>query len=421
MSHIGRILGDGRNVIASYDDLLRFFEVNQIVGRKIKEIYPLCHDYMIKDMGELYPFDVDFKVPCGIETDGFICLVFEDGEELLIEIPGEAPIILGISKSINKRKKDGTCYSLNTMFGACIGKTISDIRFDRTNHRMLFPIYQDIDMSNQDEGINEMRIILEDNSQLVFYGWQDFFKVDYRNEEDEVNKIRFASLVSDLNMESKLKYGIVKPSDCIALSDFYDKLSKAIKDRNQYTKLKNIDIPFVLSVMTQAIESNIESYINFIIDIDKYAGYGIEISENPNKYNSICDVFINIYTATCEEDEGFHEPAFSYVFSFEYDERYLGYCECQAGNTDYREDKKCCGHGCDWTAPSFTFYKKECIAQEVWQGDQHDYWEFEDSYYAIDKEEAEKKRIRDRAEEMASLEDRILELQKRLDKLKSEQ
>jgi hypothetical protein len=40
---------------------------------------------------------------------------------------------------------------------------------------------------------------------------------------------------------------------------------------------------------------------------------------------------------------------------------------------DYREDKHCCGHGCDCTFCSFALYKVMHVGGDVWEGDEHDY------------------------------------------------
>lgn len=222
MSYLGRILEDGRIVMSTYEDIKHFFDANRIVGRKIVSIEPECLDYLIRNIEDFYPFEKEMNVSCGIETAGFISLVFEDGFTAEIEIPGEAPVILGTNgfPKDHYPENNGKAYLLKTMFRECIGKTIAEVKFEKTDHKMIFPIYKGIDMSDYDEGINEIRIILEDNSQLVLYGWEDFFEVDYRNAEDEEFQIGLRELLSELNEETKLKYGVVKLLDCPTLTTF---------------------------------------------------------------------------------------------------------------------------------------------------------------------------------------------------------
>ena len=85
--------------------------------------------------------------------------------------------------------------------------------------------------------------------------------------------------------------------------------------------------------------------------------------------------------------------------------------------TDYREDKHCCGHGCDATFCEFSLHKVLHITSGSWYGDEHDYWEFEDEFYTSDKELADKKAEEDKSRMIEELKNRIEADQKRLDEL----
>ena len=86
---------------------------------------------------------------------------------------------------------------------------------------------------------------------------------------------------------------------------------------------------------------------------------------------------------------------------------------------DYREDKQCCGHGCDAAFCEFSLYKVLHIASGSWEGDEHDYWEFEDEFYLSDKELSDKKEKEDREREIEVLRNRIEADQKRLAELEN--
>jgi len=88
--------------------------------------------------------------------------------------------------------------------------------------------------------------------------------------------------------------------------------------------------------------------------------------------------------------------------------------------TDYREDKQCCGHGCDASFCEFSLHKVLHIISDSWEGDEHDYWDFEDEFYLSDKELAEKKEKEDKEREVLELKNRIEADQKRLAELEGE-
>lgn len=113
-------------------------------------------------------------------------------------------------------------------------------------------------------------------------------------------------------------------------------------------------------------------------------------------------------------------PNYDYLISFTYDFRDYGYCECTPDMDDYREDKECCGHGCDATFCEFLLQKISYVKRDSWHGDEHDYWNFEDEFYLNDEELAAKKREEDKERMIEELKNRINEYDKKLKELEGE-
>ena len=63
--------------------------------------------------------------------------------------------------------------------------------------------------------------------------------------------------------------------------------------------------------------------------------------------------------------------------------------------------------------------KSFIISEHSWSGDEHDYWDFEDKFYADDKEENEKKLLAEREYKIKSLKETIENAQKELKKLEN--
>jgi hypothetical protein len=72
-----------------------------------------------------------------------------------------------------------------------------------------------------------------------------------------------------------------------------------------------------------------------------------------------------------------------YVLSFTTNERMWGYCECSPSDAEYDAEHRCCGHGCDWVAPSFSVRKVEHVGHAAWEGDESDYWRYEKAVNAL--------------------------------------
>ena len=183
----------------------------------------------------------------------------------------------------------------------------------------------------------------------------------------------------------------MKYSANITIQNFIERLVEVLKCENTYQKLNGIklDIPFLVSVLWQDLMDNYEYYDEFCSDLRDCDNYDIVIGDD--NY-CICKVNVFLYNETennnwkCAE-----ESDFRYEITFSYDERNWGDCECSPGDQDYREDKHCCGHGCDWEAPSVEVRKSFLVSNHSWSGDEHYYWDFEDKFYESDNEEKQKK------------------------------
>lgn len=212
------------------------------------------------------------------------------------------------------------------------------------------------------------------------------------------------------------------------LQKLIDEIVEALKYEKERGVLKNdqLDIPFIISALYQSFKNKTDKYENLINDLSRYCDYNIEITESKNDYNGIIDVGINLvkweevneYGDACIDT--YECPDYDYEIRFTYDERDWGYCECTPDMPDYREDKQCCGHGCDATFCEFELFKVTKIIRDSWHSDEHAYWEFEDDFYADDEELADKKSEEDKAKMIKILKETIEEATKKLAELEGE-
>ena len=201
------------------------------------------------------------------------------------------------------------------------------------------------------------------------------------------------------------------------LDSLVEELNRENVDREQ-TGTKQLDIPFIISTLYQSFKNNPDKYNEFIEDLIEWSDYFIVINDSHNTYNGIIDVDVILSKEYLESE--FENPNYDYRFCFNYDNRHYGYCECTPDMPDYREDKHCCGHGCDAAFCEFDLHKVMHIASESWDGDEHDYWDFEEEFYASEEEIAERKLRIDRELAIKELKENIAAEQKRLEKLEAE-
>ena len=212
------------------------------------------------------------------------------------------------------------------------------------------------------------------------------------------------------------------------LQKFIDILIEELKQKNEDRKLYDIDvdeldIPFIISSLWQSFNNRENDYKEFISDLENYSEYNVIIEESKNDYNGIIDVLISLVkyeTLDNTEDFSFDNydcPGYGYRFEFSYNERNWGYCECTPDMPDYREDKHCCGHGCDAYFCEFELHKIVHVIKDTWHGDEHDYWDFEDEFYASDKEMEDKKAEEDKKRMINQLKNEIEVATKKLAEL----
>lgn len=209
------------------------------------------------------------------------------------------------------------------------------------------------------------------------------------------------------------------------LQNFLERFIKSLKREKEYVHndliSNQLDIPFIISSLYQSFKNNPSDYTEFISDLENYPDYGFSVENSRNDYNGIVDAYVYLSKYMSEEDLGdIQSPNYDYLLSFTYDERDYGYCMCTSDMEDYREDKHCCGHGCDATFCEFLLQKISYIKRDSWRGDEHDYWDFEDEFYLNNEELAAKKERKDREVEIRELRKRIEEDNKRLKELEGE-
>ena len=208
------------------------------------------------------------------------------------------------------------------------------------------------------------------------------------------------------------------------LQKFIENLIEELKRENEdikYCNGKKLDIPFIISSLWQSFNNYSDMYKEFVSDLEYYSEYNIIIEKSKNDYNGIIDVLVSLvkYKNGAEDFllDNNEYPGYGYRFEFSYDERNWGYCECTPDMQDYREDKHCCGHGCDASFCLFELHKVLHIAKDYWHGDEHDYWDFEDEFYVSDKELADKKAEEDRMRKIEELKNQIEVASKKLAEL----
>lgn len=213
----------------------------------------------------------------------------------------------------------------------------------------------------------------------------------------------------------------MKKLDNLTLQKFIDNLIKLLKEENVERKVnmqQELDIPFIISTLYQSFEKDVDYYKEFINDLNYYCDYNMFVMESQNEWNGIIDIVINLIRYIGEYGD-YGCPKYNYKIEFEIESRYLGYCECTPDMKDYREDKKCCGHGCDAIFCEFNLYKIMNVAHGSWKGDEHDYWDFEDDFYNTDEELLLKKQEEDKKREIELCKKHIEEYTKRLLELES--
>ena len=204
------------------------------------------------------------------------------------------------------------------------------------------------------------------------------------------------------------------------VDDFIKEVVSALesenKDRKYNNDKKELDIPFIVSALSQHL--NDKDFEPFINDI-KTCSYNITYEDIPDAYYDYGKLNVCLFKEIIKDEDYDQEDLdYSYAIILCYDQRDWGYCDCTEEDKDYRKDKGCCGHGCDWWAPAFRIKKEISVGgRKSWDGDEHDFWEYEDKFYKSNEELEEEKKKRDKANKIKLLQDNITIMQKQLDDL----
>ena len=201
------------------------------------------------------------------------------------------------------------------------------------------------------------------------------------------------------------------------INKIIDELKRVNEDK-EYRGERELDIPFMIAPLSQSLEQ----FDSLIKDLEEHTYYGVTYiePEQENYYsNGIIEITLEKNDNELDKEEKYikeHEEYsyfptdYTYKINFEIDERDWKFCQCSEGDEDYDERHNCCGHGCDWSAPACSIEKVIEIGSKAWEGDEHDYWDFEDKFYNVDEKQKRAKINR--------LKNQIEDLQKELDKLK---
>ena len=168
------------------------------------------------------------------------------------------------------------------------------------------------------------------------------------------------------------------------INKIIDELKRVNEDK-EYRGERRLNIPFMIAPLSQSLEQ-FDSLIN---DLEEHTYYGVTYiePEQENYYsNGTIEITLEKNDNELDKEEKYikeHEEYsyfptdYTYKINFEIDERDWKFCQCSEGDEDYDERHNCCGHGCDWSAPACSIEKVIEIGSKVWEGDEHDYWDFE--------------------------------------------
>lgn len=206
------------------------------------------------------------------------------------------------------------------------------------------------------------------------------------------------------------------------INDFIKEVKEALIDENEDRKncggKKQLDLPFIISSLQQRLSD--DELVEFIKDISVNR-YSLQYEDVGDEYYDYGKLNVSLFEQEIVNDELCYTYLdYSYSIIFCYDPREWEYCQCEPTDRDYIEDKHCCGHGCDWWAPAFRIIKEISIGhQHSWNGDQHDYWKYEESFYKSDLDLASEKAKKDKEDKIKYLSENIKQMQEELHKLQT--
>ena len=278
-------LPDGRWLMASYEELYAFFQENKIIGKVIRDIRPFALNYCIGNLDEVEEV-LNTKTQCAIRTDEQICIVFTDNTTLEVEFSGDGPIILGYNTAELSAypQYNGSCYTLSTMFRHCIGKKITEIVFEKTVGRMLFPRYRGIDMSGDDDGVKQLCFFLDDGSYLLAEGNIDYFAFCHKVSPQEHKIVATGALLRELDPKQFPFIKNLERAGFVTMRSRQKALNQAIlrdmkpiwKIRRLYFRFngRNQECSYAVTVRKDTAASFAERNSRFYECLQKNLGYG---------------------------------------------------------------------------------------------------------------------------------------------------
>ncbi|MGZ9868264.1 hypothetical protein ACU3L3_07560 [Priestia endophytica] len=111
---------------------------------------------------------------------------------------------------------------------------------------------------------------------------------------------------------------------------------------------------------------------------------------------------------------------YHYIINLEDDDRDWGYCQCTPEDKLYNPIYKCCGNGCDWTAPRITIEKVENILCEEFDGIERDMWELKVKWENAEQKTEEEIKREQNELQLTRIKQQIEQLQNRQRELESE-
>lgn len=152
--------------------------------------------------------------------------------------------------------------------------------------------------------------------------------------------------------------------------------------------------------------------------LDDAAKYYLEIRYEEDDTGGYTDGYFefHFYTKDPSEDYGW-QSSINHYYKMELllDDRMWGYCDCEPSHIGYNPIYRCCGNGCDWTAPKVSIQKISSIVYHAFDGVQRDMWELESKWKedTVDhEEELRKKRLEQLSQHIKELEEekKLLEI-----------
>ncbi|MFS1518628.1 hypothetical protein V1503_19510 [Bacillus sp. SCS-151] len=149
---------------------------------------------------------------------------------------------------------------------------------------------------------------------------------------------------------------------------FFEQFKRYLLDNHKYSL--NTYIPYYETLLqakkeiSEILEDSEKYYLEIRYESDKSDGYTDGSFE------------FHFYEKSLDEGDDWESHiGYYYVMELLHDERMWGYCECTSEDEGYDPIRRCCGNGCDWTAPSIKITKMIGSVHYSFKGVERDMWE----------------------------------------------